>query len=124
MRMLQKLKRILFISKFLSLSNMKHSHFISIYRLARFYTETKSFDELILLLKNNNSFFSIIPKAKTAKIVRNILDIIEKIPNSLNIQVTLCKDVISWCKIEKRTFLRQRIEAKVCILLCFHAFKV
>jgi hypothetical protein len=31
--------------------------------------------------------------------------------------VTLCEDVISWCRLEKRSFLRQRIEAKLANLL-------
>jgi 26S proteasome regulatory subunit N6 len=65
------------------------------------------------LLKSNSEFFAVIPKAKTAKIVRNILAIVSSIPNSIDIQVSLCKDIVEWCKIEKRTFLKQRIEAKV-----------
>lgn len=69
------------------------------------------------LLKSNNDFFSTVPKAKTAKIVRNILNIVATVPNSLAIQVELCKDVIAWCKVEKRTFLRQRIEGKLAGLL-------
>jgi len=65
------------------------------------------------LLSSNNVFFEKIPKAKTAKIVRGILDIVATIPDSLDIQIKLCRDVIEWCKVEKRTFLRQRIEGKV-----------
>ena len=77
------------------------------------YTEGKRFDDMMSLLKSNNEFFSIIPKAKTAKIVRSILNIVATIPDSLEIQINLCKDVVQWCVAEKRTFLRQRIEAKV-----------
>eukprot|EP01038_Epipyxis_sp_PR26KG_P005073 gene5073-7079_t len=88
-----------------------------IYRLARLYTQSKLFDEVISLLKNSNDFFAFIPKAKTAKIVRNILNIVATIPDSIEIQVRLCKDVVEWCKAEKRTFLRQRIEAKLATLL-------
>jgi 26S proteasome regulatory subunit N6 len=66
------------------------------------------------LIKLNAEFFSSIPKAKTAKIIRNIISIVASSPDSLDIQVSLCEDVVEWCKIEKRTFLRQRIEAKVC----------
>ena len=69
--------------------------------------------DVMNLLKSNNELFSVIPKAKTAKIVRNILNLVASIPDSLNIQTQLCKDVIDWCKIEKRTFLKQRVEAKV-----------
>lgn len=68
------------------------------------------------LLKSNGEFFSLIPKAKTAKIVRSILTIVGTIPDSLDVQIRLCKDVVQWCVAEKRTFLRQRIEAKVQII--------
>lgn len=71
------------------------------------------FENVMQLLRDCNDFFSSIPKAKTAKIVRNIIDIVAKSPDSLDVQVALCKDVIEWCKVEKRTFLRQRIESKV-----------
>lgn len=82
-------------------------------RLARIYTESNQFGEVLTLLKSNGDYFATIPKAKTAKTVRNILNIVATVPNSLDIQITLCKDVVEWCKAEKRTFLRQRIEAKV-----------
>jgi 26S proteasome regulatory subunit N6 len=84
-----------------------------IYRLARIYTESKQFSEVLNLLKANGDFFSVIPKAKTAKIVRQILNIVATVPDSLSIQIDLSRDVVDWCKSEKRTFLRQRIEAKV-----------
>jgi len=86
------------------------------YRLARFYSRARRFDDVMLLLQSNNSFLGEIPKAKTAKIVRSILSIVAEEPDSLEIQVKLCKDLIEWCKAEKRTFLRQRIEAKLAIL--------
>ena len=87
-----------------------------IYRLAKLYTEGKQFAEVMALLKSNNELFSLIPKAKTAKIVRNILNIVGSIPDSLEIQISLSRDVVQWCIAEKRTFLRQRIEAKVNFL--------
>jgi hypothetical protein len=83
------------------------------HRLARLHTEAKRFPEVLSLLKSNNELFSIIPKAKTAKIVRNILNIVGTIPDSLDVQIGLSRDVVQWCVAEKRTFLRQRIEAKV-----------
>eukprot|EP00428_Durinskia_dybowskii_P066765 CAMPEP_0170383608 /NCGR_PEP_ID=MMETSP0117_2-20130122/15562_1 /TAXON_ID=400756 /ORGANISM="Durinskia baltica, Strain CSIRO CS-38" /LENGTH=439 /DNA_ID=CAMNT_0010639315 /DNA_START=41 /DNA_END=1360 /DNA_ORIENTATION=+ len=88
-----------------------------IYRLAKLYTEGKQFAEVMALLKSNNELFSLIPKAKTAKIVRNILNIVGSIPDSLEIQISLSRDVVQWCIAEKRTFLRQRIEAKLASLL-------
>lgn len=86
-----------------------------VYRLAKIFTENKQFAEVANILKDNNDFFGVIPKARTAKIVRNMLNIVATVPDSLSIQVDLCKDVVAWCKVEKRTFLRQRIEAKVTL---------
>lgn len=88
-----------------------------IYRLARLYAEAKRFNDVMDLLKSNNELFSIIPKAKTAKIVRSILNIVGSIPDSLDVQISLSRDVVQWCVAEKRTFLRQRIEAKLASLL-------
>lgn len=84
-------------------------------RLARIHTESKQFGEVLTLLKSNGDYFATIPKARTAKTVRNILNIVASVPDSLDMQITLCKDVVEWCKLEKRTFLRQRIEAKVLL---------
>jgi len=93
-----------------------------IYKLARLSTSSSfkgknSFGDIVNLLKEFNDFFSGIPKAKTAKIVRNILGIVSAVPDSLDMQIALCQDVVAWCKAEKRTFLRQRIEAKLAALL-------
>jgi 26S proteasome regulatory subunit N6 len=59
----------------------------------------------------------LIPKAKTAKIVRGIIDAVAKIPGTSDLQITLCKDIVKWTREEKRTFLRQRIEARLAALL-------
>lgn len=87
-----------------------------IYRITRLHTEAKNVTEVSALMKKNADFFGVIPKAKTAKIVRSILDIVSKIPDSVEIQVKLCDDLVAWCLEEKRTFLRQRIQARLCAL--------
>jgi 26S proteasome regulatory subunit N6 len=70
-------------------------------------------ERIMSLLYSCNEYFSKIPKARTAKIVRNILNIVSSVEGTLDIQIRLCEDIIAWCKSEKRTFLRQRIEARV-----------
>lgn len=90
-----------------------------IYSLARLYAAQKRNEDLMPLLKKNNDFFAAIPKAKTAKIVRVILDVAGEAqdPETNAKQVQLCRDVIAWCVAEKRTFLRQRVEGKLAGLL-------
>ncbi|VFQ72361.1 unnamed protein product [Cuscuta campestris] len=74
-------------------------------------------DDLRNLLTQLRPFFSLIPKAKTAKIVRSIVDALAKIPGTSEIQIALCKDIVQWTRDEKRTYLRHRIEAKLASLL-------
>ena len=93
-------------------------------RLARIYSEQRLFDSVMTLLKSNNAFFAQIPKAKTAKIVRNIIDIVSKVPDSMDVQVSLCENVVEWCVAEKRTFLRHRIECKVKLYIALLFFKM
>ncbi|XP_050373021.1 26S proteasome non-ATPase regulatory subunit 11 homolog [Argentina anserina] len=73
--------------------------------------------DLCNLLTQLRPFFSLLPKAKTAKIVRGIIDTVAKIPNTSELQITLCKDMVQWTRVEKRTFLRQRVEARLASLL-------
>ncbi|GAA0167136.1 hypothetical protein Leryth_012476 [Lithospermum erythrorhizon] len=74
-------------------------------------------EELRGLLTKLRPFFSVIPKAKTAKIVRGIVDAVAKIPGTAGLQISLCKEIVQWTRAEKRTFLRQRIEARLAALL-------
>jgi len=54
-----------------------------------------------------------VPKAKTAKIVRNIIDILAGVPGFDDLQVELCKEQVAWARAEKRTFLRHRVELRL-----------
>ncbi|PRQ40721.1 putative proteasome component (PCI) domain, tetratricopeptide-like helical domain-containing protein [Rosa chinensis] len=74
-------------------------------------------EDLRNLLTQLRPFFSLIPKAKTAKIVRGIIDTVAKIPGTSELQISLCKDMVQWTRAEKRTFLRQRVEARLAALL-------
>lgn len=68
------------------------------------------------LLKENKKLFNSFPKAKTAKIIKNLIDYVSKIPNTIAIQIELCTDLINWCKEEKRTYLRHRVEIRLANL--------
>ncbi|CAM9140916.1 unnamed protein product, partial [Ectocarpus fasciculatus] len=86
-------------------------------KLTKVYADSRQFPEVMNLLKSSNALFSSIAKSRTAKIVRGIMDTVALVPDSVDIQVELCRDVIEWCKAEKRTFLRQRVEAKLAVLM-------
>jgi 26S proteasome regulatory subunit N6 len=55
--------------------------------LAEAYVKLQDAQSLADLLSQLREFFGAIPKAKTAKIVRGIIDQIAKIPNSTQLQV-------------------------------------
>ena len=70
-------------------------------------------EELALLLERLRPFFEAVSKAKTAKLVRHIIDQVSRIPGTNALQIRLCIEVVAWCREEKRTFLRQRVESRL-----------
>ncbi|GAB4819896.1 hypothetical protein N2152v2_006942 [Parachlorella kessleri] len=71
---------------------------------------------LASLLTELRPLFTAIPKAKTAKLVRTVIDSIAKVPGSTQLQQDVCKEQVAWATSEKRTFLRQRIEIRLATL--------
>eukprot|EP00762_Andalucia_godoyi_P006528 ANDGO_05013.mRNA.1 26S proteasome non-ATPase regulatory subunit 11 homolog len=88
----------------------------AITRLAKLYSSIQDAQGLRNLLVAVRPFFLVVPKAKTAKMVRMIIDMLGKIPGTGALQMELCRDSIDWCRAEKRTFLRQRIESRLAAL--------
>jgi len=89
----------------------------AVHRLGELYAEHKLADKLIALVTALRPFFALVAKAKTAKIVRMLIDSLAKIPGTQALQMQLCHDSIEWCKQEKRSFLRQRIQARLAALM-------
>ncbi|URD90590.1 26S proteasome non-atpase regulatory subunit [Musa troglodytarum] len=100
-----------------SSSEAMHIKEQAILNLADLLTQEKKAEDLRSLLTQLRPFFSLIPKAKTAKIVRGIMDAVAKIPGTSDLQISLCKEMVEWTRAEKRTFLRQRVEARLAGLL-------
>lgn len=88
----------------------------AIYKLGDLFTKLEKPNDLAALLKHLRPLFQDLPKAKTAKIVRTIIELVGKIPNTQDVQIEICKESIEWSQSEKRTFLRQRIEARLADL--------
>jgi 26S proteasome regulatory subunit N6 len=86
-------------------------------RLAELCAEHKLADKLSALVVALRPLFAQVAKAKTAKIVRTLIDQLAKIPDTHDLQMKLCRDSIEWCTAEKRSFLRQRIQARLAALL-------
>lgn len=92
----------------------------AVYDLTRAYCATKAYDEVVNFLTGatGKAFFDHINKAKCAKLVRQVLDIVCSLaPDQLDMQEQICNNIIEWTRSEKRTFLRQRVEAKLASIL-------
>jgi len=87
-----------------------------IFKLGKLYGKLGRAKDLSSLIRDIRPFFDSVSKAKTAKIVRTLIDIVSEIPNTVPLQIELCKDSIEWAKETKRSFLRQRIETRLASL--------
>ncbi|RKP19639.1 PCI-domain-containing protein [Rozella allomycis CSF55] len=57
--------------------------------------------------------FNSLPKAKTAKILKSLMDLFTEIPEQHDIKIRVCKELIQWCVDEKRAYLKQTMEARL-----------
>jgi 26S proteasome regulatory subunit N6 len=48
--------------------------------------------------------------------VRLLIDMFSDMPDALPVQVRVCKEAIEWASSEKRIFLQQSLETKLCAL--------
>jgi hypothetical protein len=88
----------------------------AICKLGELYADNNRVKDIQELMVGIRPFFSNIPKAKTAKIVRTLIELVAKVPGSTELQTQLCVETIEWCKQEKRSFLRHRIQAKLAAM--------
>lgn len=87
-----------------------------ILQLGELYKQEGKAKELADLIKVTRPFLSLISKAKAAKLVRSLVDLFLDLEAGTGIEVQLCKECIEWAKQEKRTFLRQSLEARLVAL--------
>lgn len=87
-----------------------------IMQLGELYKQEGKAKELADLIKVTRPFLSLISKAKAAKLVRSLVDLFLDMEAGTGIEVQLCKECIDWAKQEKRTFLRQSLEARLIAL--------
>lgn len=87
-----------------------------ILQLGELYKQEGKAKELADLIKVARPFLNLISKAKAAKLVRSLVDMFLDMNAETGIEVQLCKECIDWAKQEKRTFLRQSLEARLIAL--------
>lgn len=84
--------------------------------LGESYRDTRKTDELAELVRSSTSSLSSFTKAKTAKLVRQLLDLFSSIPNTVDVQISITKSCIEWAISERRSFLRQNLETRLVSL--------
>jgi 26S proteasome regulatory subunit N6 len=93
----------------------------AVYDLTRSYCAAKRYDDVVVFLTGDagRHFLTVaITKAKTAKVVRQVLEIVcTAAPDQLDMQESVARSIIAWTIVEKRSFLRQRVEAKLASIL-------
>ncbi|XP_077391170.1 26S proteasome non-ATPase regulatory subunit 11-like [Festucalex cinctus] len=88
----------------------------SILELGGLLAKTGQAEELGGLLTYVRPFLNSISKAKAARLVRSLLDLFLDMEAATGQEVELCLECIEWAKAEKRTFLRQALEARLISL--------
>ncbi|KAI9033772.1 PCI domain-containing protein [Phycomyces nitens] len=89
---------------------------LALIRLGEVYRDLKLPQELASLIRSSRPFMSSIAKAKTAKLIRTLVDFFGDIKNCLPLQIEVCKESIDWCVQEKRIFLKQSLETRLVAL--------
>jgi 26S proteasome regulatory subunit N6 len=84
--------------------------------LGELYRDGKRTQDLVNLIKESRAVFSAFAKAKSAKLVRQLLDLVKEIPDSTDIEIAVTKDCIEWATAERRAFQRQDLEVRLVTL--------
>ncbi|GAA6063938.1 hypothetical protein JCM10212_002136 [Sporobolomyces blumeae] len=81
--------------------------------LGRIYRDQQNADKLASVVRDSRPLVQHLAKAKTAKMIRTLLDYFEPIPNSTKVQIDATKESAEWAKGEKRIFLKQNLETRL-----------
>lgn len=84
--------------------------------LGELYKDEKKSQELVALVRQSRDVLSSFAKAKSSKLIRQLLDLFKEIPNSTDIEVAVTKDCIEWATAERRAFQRQDLEVRLVTL--------
>ncbi|GAV05989.1 hypothetical protein RvY_16033 [Ramazzottius varieornatus] len=85
----------------------------SILELGKLLSAEKKVAELTELIRFTRPFLNVISKAKAGTMVRALVDFYVNMNMDTGAEVDLCRECIEWARNEKRTYLRQALEAKL-----------
>ncbi|KII89171.1 hypothetical protein PLICRDRAFT_53638 [Plicaturopsis crispa FD-325 SS-3] len=82
-------------------------------KLGELYRDQKNAKGIAEVITLSRAFMSSTAKAKTAKLIRTLLDFFTPIPDSQQTQINVLQDNIEWAKREKRIFLKHSLETRL-----------
>ena len=85
----------------------------AIVALGALYRDQRDAERLAEVITLSRGFMSSTAKAKTAKLIRTLLDFFHPIPGSTPVQVRVLEENIAWAKGEKRIFLKHSLETRL-----------
>ncbi|KAL7063953.1 hypothetical protein AAHC03_05244 [Spirometra sp. Aus1] len=85
----------------------------AILELGNFYAKEKRAKELADLIQLIRPFLKQISKAKAGRIVRTLVDLFLDLEVGTGREIQLCQECIEWAANERRTFLKQALEARL-----------
>jgi 26S proteasome regulatory subunit N6 len=89
----------------------------SVLALAGLYSTLNQPDRLSALLETAKRLFAVLPKARTAKLVRTVIDHVAAVPgDTLALEEKLCVECIAWAENENRRYLRQRLQSRLAAI--------
>merc|ERR1739838_303373 len=80
------------------------------------YKKSGNAEKLAAFIRDTRPFLREISKAKAARLVRSLVDMLLDLEGATELEVTVCRENIEWAKQEHRTFLRQSLEAGLVCL--------
>ncbi|KDE02974.1 19S proteasome regulatory subunit Rpn6 [Microbotryum lychnidis-dioicae p1A1 Lamole] len=88
----------------------------AIVELGQLYSARQDATALAQLIRDSTWLMQHLAKAKTAKLVRTLLDQLSAIPNSSALQIKVTQENVDWARSEKRIFLKQNLETRLIAL--------
>ncbi|KAI9068761.1 PCI-domain-containing protein [Trametes sanguinea] len=104
-------------------SELRHQE-AALIKLGELYRDQNNAQGIAEVINLSRGFVSSIAKAKTAKLIRTLLDCFNSIPDSQKVQMDVLHENIEWAKREKRIFLKHSLETRlVGLQLDTHQYK-
>ncbi|GAA6051770.1 hypothetical protein JCM3770_004963 [Rhodotorula araucariae] len=96
----------------------------AILALAKLHRDNNDADKLADVIRNSRPLVQHLAKAKTAKLIRTLLDYFAQIPDSTQAQIDATRESAEWAKADKRIFLKQNLETRlVSLYIDAHNYK-